>query len=179
MAEAYSVLNFSRLGLRYIAEGTDRRLFLLVLVLPAPIVACGRQRDPPACVRRSLVCTLGFMTTFIIGHSITLSLAALNAVTIPSRPVEVLMAASVPVPAVNDTPRAGKRIPEPRPMQARDAGCIIAIPQVGGGIIATSVALPERRRDRITSPCPLISTVYLNACVPALNPSENQDRGRS
>ncbi len=90
-----------RLGMRHIAEGTDHLLFLLVLLLPAPLLVSGLRWGPPSGVRQSLLRILGIVTAFTIGHSITLSLAALNAVNVPSRPVEVLIAVSILVSAVH------------------------------------------------------------------------------
>ena len=40
-----------------------------------------------------------------------------------------------------------KDTPESRPVQAPEAGRIVAIPEVGGSIIGTNVAPPERCRD--------------------------------
>ncbi|AXC16213.1 putative membrane protein (plasmid) [Acidisarcina polymorpha] len=88
------------LGLRHIAEGTDHLLFLLVLLLPAPLLAVGPRWGAPATVRRSLLHILGIVTAFTIGHSLTLTLAAMNFVHVPSRPVEVLIAVSILVSAV-------------------------------------------------------------------------------
>jgi hypothetical protein len=99
-----SGLQFSsvfHLGMRHIAEGTDHLLFLLVLLLPAPLLVSGRRWGPPAGVRQSLVRILGIVTAFTIGHSITLSLAALGLVQVPERPIEVLIAASILVSAVH------------------------------------------------------------------------------
>jgi hypothetical protein len=90
-----------RLGMRHIADGTDHLLFLLALLLPSPLLVMGPKWGPPTSVRQSLLRTLGIVTAFTIGHSITLSLAALGAVTIPSRPVEVLIAVSIFVSAVH------------------------------------------------------------------------------
>jgi hypothetical protein len=90
-----------RLGMRHIAEGTDHLLFLLVLLLPAPLLAMGANWGPPAGIRQSLLRILGIVTAFTIGHSLTLSLAALGAVTVPSRPVEVLIAISILVSAIH------------------------------------------------------------------------------
>jgi hypothetical protein len=89
------------LGMRHIAEGTDHLLFLLVLLLPAPLLVSGRRWGPPAGVRQRLVRILGIVTAFTIGHSITLSLAALGLVRVPERPIEVLIAASILVSAVH------------------------------------------------------------------------------
>ena len=90
-----------RLGMRHIAEGTDHLLFLLVLLLPAPLLAAGARWAAPATVRQSLLHILGIVTAFTIGHSLTLTLAAMNIVHVPSRPVEVLIAVSILVSAVH------------------------------------------------------------------------------
>ena len=90
-----------RLGMRHIAEGTDHLLFLLVLLLPAPLLAAGSRWDRPAGVRQSLIRILGIVTAFTIGHSITLTLAAMNFVRAPERPIEVLIAVSILVSAVH------------------------------------------------------------------------------
>ena len=65
-----------RLGMRHIAEGTDHLLFLLALLLPAPLVVSCSRWAGPADVRRSLFRILKIVTAFTIGHSITLALAA-------------------------------------------------------------------------------------------------------
>ena len=89
------------LGTRHIAEGTDHLLFLLVLLLPAPLVASGgrwRERSP---VTRSLRQIVSIVTAFTAGHSLTLLLAATGVVQVPSRPVEVLIAGSILVSAAH------------------------------------------------------------------------------
>ena len=90
-----------RLGMRHIAGGTDHLLFLLVLLLPAPLLFSNMGWGPPSGARRSLLRILSIVTAFTIGHSITLTLAAFNALRIPSRPVEVLIAVSILVSAVH------------------------------------------------------------------------------
>lgn len=90
-----------RLGVRHIAEGTDHLLFLLALLLPAPLLVKGARWGAPIGARQSLFRILGIVTAFTIGHSITLSLAALGALTVPSHPVEVLIAFSILVSAVH------------------------------------------------------------------------------
>lgn len=89
------------LGMRHIAEGTDHLLFLLVLLLPAPLLAVGKGWVARATVRQSLLHILGIVTAFTIGHSLTLTLAAMNFVHVPSRPVEVLIAVSILISAVH------------------------------------------------------------------------------
>lgn len=90
-----------RLGMRHIAEGTDHLLFLLVLLLPAPLLVSGACWGPPATLRQSLLRILGIVTAFTIGHSITLGLAAFGLVHAPERPIEVLIAVSILVSAVH------------------------------------------------------------------------------
>ncbi len=89
------------LGMRHIAEGTDHLLFLLTLLLPAPLLAIGARWAAPATMRQSLLHILGIVTAFTIGHSLTLTMAAMNFVHVPSRPVEVLIAVSILVSAVH------------------------------------------------------------------------------
>jgi hypothetical protein len=90
-----------RLGMRHIAEGTDHLLFLFVLLLPAPLLAVGRRWAAPASTRQSLLHILGIVTAFTIGHSLTLTLAAMNFIHVPARPVEILIAVSILVSAVH------------------------------------------------------------------------------
>lgn len=90
-----------RLGVRHIAEGTDHLLFLLALLLPAPLLArCGHWSQR-ATVRRSLMQILRIVTAFTLGHSLTLALAAFGLMSLPSRPVEVLIAISILVSAIH------------------------------------------------------------------------------
>ncbi len=90
-----------RLGMRHIAEGTDHLLFLLALLLPAPLLVIGSRWGGFAGVRGSLLRILKVVTAFTVGHSITLGLAALGLVRVPSRPIEVLIAVSILVSAVH------------------------------------------------------------------------------
>jgi hypothetical protein len=89
------------LGVRHIAEGTDHLLFLLALLLPAPLLACGGRWSGRATVRGTLMQIFRIVTAFTIGHSLTLGLAAFGLVRLPSRPVEVLIAVSIFISAVH------------------------------------------------------------------------------
>ena len=95
------LLSLFRLGMRHIAEGTDHLLFLLVLLLPAPLGVIGSRWTGVTGVRSSLLRILRIVTAFTLGHSITLGLAAFGFVHLPSRPVEVLIAVSILVTAVH------------------------------------------------------------------------------
>jgi hypothetical protein len=90
-----------RLGMRHIAEGTDHLLFLLVLLLPAPLIVMGSRWAGFAGVRSSVFRILRIVTAFTIGHSITLVLAVFGLVRVPSRPIEVLIAVSILVSAIH------------------------------------------------------------------------------
>lgn len=70
---------YTELGIEHIATGTDHLLFVLALFL-----LCA--------TRRVLVATI---TSFTVGHSVTLALAALNVVNPPSAPIEACIALSV------------------------------------------------------------------------------------
>ena len=89
------------LGIHHIAEGTDHLLFLLVLLLPAPLVAAGKRWRGFRGVKRSVGQLLKIVTAFSIGHSLTLLIGSLGWVQMPSRPVEVLIALSIFVSAVH------------------------------------------------------------------------------
>ncbi len=99
--ETTSFLGIVRLGMHHIAEGTDHLLFLLVLLLPAPLIAAGARWDGYAGVRSGATRLLRVVTAFTIGHSLTLAAAASGWVRAPSAVVEVLIAVSILVSAVH------------------------------------------------------------------------------
>jgi hypothetical protein len=90
-----------RLGMRHIAEGTDHLLFLLALLLPAPLMVFDSRWVGFAGVRHSLLQILKVVTAFTIGHSITLAFAASGLVHVPARPIEVLIAVSILISAAH------------------------------------------------------------------------------
>jgi hypothetical protein len=90
-----------RLGMRHIAEGTDHLLFLLALLLPAPLLVIGWRWGGFAGTRHAVLQILKVVTAFTVGHSLTLALAAWGWVHVPSRPIEVLIAISILVSAVH------------------------------------------------------------------------------
>jgi HupE / UreJ protein len=93
-----------RLGMQHIAEGTDHLLFLLALLLPAPLlvrnVRNGRWAGH-ASIRLCLLRIGAVVTAFTVGHSVTLAAGAMNVVHVPSRAVEVLIAVSILVSAAH------------------------------------------------------------------------------
>jgi hypothetical protein len=89
-------------GVVHIWAGYDHVLFLLALLLPSVLRREGRGWRPVDRLRPALLDVLRIVTAFTVAHSITLSLAALEIVTLPSRLVESTIAASVVLAAVNN-----------------------------------------------------------------------------
>ncbi len=89
------------LGVRHIAEGTDHLMFLLVLLLPAPLVVVGKRWGGFGGTRYSIFRLLRIVTAFTIGHSITLLLGATGWLRVPGQPVEILIAFSIFVSALH------------------------------------------------------------------------------
>lgn len=89
------------LGMRHIAEGSDHLLFVLLLLLPAPLVARRRSWAGSRPLADTLRGILVIVTAFTVGHSLTLAAAVLGVLRLPSEPVEVLIAGSVLVSAIH------------------------------------------------------------------------------
>ena len=94
---------------QYIVDGTwhiwigyDHILFLLSLLLPAVLLRRNQQWEPAPTLKGSFVEVLKVVTAFTLAHSITLSLAALGVISLPSRLVESVIAASVVLAALNN-----------------------------------------------------------------------------
>ncbi|MBL8511045.1 MAG: HupE/UreJ family protein, partial [Betaproteobacteria bacterium] len=96
------LLSFVADGVKHIAIGFDHILFLLALLLPAVMVRPDRQWLPQKDLRTTFWSVFSIVTAFTIAHSITLSLAALEVVQLPSRLVESLIAASVLLTAIDN-----------------------------------------------------------------------------
>jgi HupE / UreJ protein len=93
--------NMVTLGIHHIAEGTDHLLFLLVLMLPAPLMAAGKKWGQSGGTRFSLVHLFTIATAFTIGHSLTLLAGSLGWLRLPEQPVETLIASSILIGAVH------------------------------------------------------------------------------
>lgn len=90
-----------RLGMQHISEGTDHLLFLLVLLLPSPLLVEKKRWADFGGIRYSLTRVLVIVTSFTVGHSLTLIIGALGWVRLPTQPIEVLIAVSIIVSAVH------------------------------------------------------------------------------
>src|SRR5262245_1438072 len=97
---ARSFANFVCLGVKHILTGYDHLLFLFGLLV----------------VARGFFSSLGIITSFTIAHSITLAVATLQLVQIPSRIVEPLIAVSIVFVGIEnllrgDIPKARRMVP--------------------------------------------------------------------
>ena len=88
-------------GIRHIWLGFDHLLFLMTLLLPSVVSRHGRQWHARNGLRESAVDILKVVTAFTLAHSLTLSLATLEIIAVPSRIVESLIALTVFVGALN------------------------------------------------------------------------------
>lgn len=89
-------------GAHHIREGFDHLLFLLSLLLPAVLVRREGRWLAASSFRHAFADAAKIVTAFTLAHSITLGVAALGLVTLPSRLVESAIALSVVLAALNN-----------------------------------------------------------------------------
>ncbi len=95
-------VDYVREGVWHIWIGFDHILFLLSLLLPAVLVWRQRNWQPSPSLRGAFWNVAKVVTAFTLAHSITLSLATLGVVSLPTRWVESVIAASVVLAALNN-----------------------------------------------------------------------------
>jgi hypothetical protein len=95
-------VDYAREGVWHIWIGYDHILFLLSLLLPAVLAWRDGRWHPAASFRDAFIDVLKIVTAFTVAHSITLTLATLGVVALPSRWVESAIAASVVLAALNN-----------------------------------------------------------------------------
>lgn len=88
------------LGVQHIAEGTDHQLFLLTLLLPAPLLAVRRGWTGLAPPRTAVGRIAAITLAFTLGHSVTLALGTLG-LPVPQQPIEALIAVSILIAAAH------------------------------------------------------------------------------
>jgi len=91
-----------RLGVWHIWIGLDHILFLFALILPSVLQRDGKRWRPADRFGTAFVKILTIVTCFTVAHTITLSLAALGVVKVPSRVVESVIAASIAIAALHN-----------------------------------------------------------------------------
>jgi hypothetical protein len=94
--------DYVRHGVWHIWIGFDHILFLVSLLLPAVLVRQEGRWQGRDTLRASVMDVLKIVTAFTLAHSLTLTLAALGALSLPSRLVESAIAASVVLAALNN-----------------------------------------------------------------------------
>lgn len=94
--------DYLREGVWHIWIGFDHILFLVSLLLPSVLLWRGARWQPAERFRASFWEVAKVVTAFTAAHSITLSLATLGWVSLPSRWVESAIAASVVLAALNN-----------------------------------------------------------------------------
>ena len=93
---------YAKDGVWHIWIGYDHILFLLALLLPAVLLRKNGQWEPAPTLRGAFIEVVKVVTAFTVAHSITLTLASLQIITLPSRLVESVIAASVVLAALNN-----------------------------------------------------------------------------
>jgi hypothetical protein len=89
-------------GVSHIASGTDHLCFLFALLLPSVLRRRGGQWESVGQLKPALLEVLKVVTSFTLAHSVTLGLAAFEVVHPEPKWVEVAIAASVGLAALNN-----------------------------------------------------------------------------
>jgi hypothetical protein len=97
-----SFADYFHAGVWHILSGIDHLLFLISLLLPAVLLRRNRHWEPVTGARPALISIFKVVTAFTVAHSLTLTLAALDIVKLPSRLTESVIAASIVVAALNN-----------------------------------------------------------------------------
>jgi HupE / UreJ protein len=89
-------------GIWHIWKGFDHVLFLLTLLLPSVLLAATARVSGRASFTTTILDVLKIVTAFTVAHSLTLTLAVLDWVSLPSRLVESGIALTVFLGALNN-----------------------------------------------------------------------------
>lgn len=102
LTQQHTLFSFWQEGIGHIWAGYDHILFLLSLLLPVVLMRHQQKWQPVQRWQTALLDATGIVTAFTLAHSLTLVLAALNWIYLPSRLVESLIAASVIIAAIHN-----------------------------------------------------------------------------
>ena len=94
------VMAMLKLGMHHIWIGIDHILFLLALLLPSVLHRQHGSWEPVFGFRPALWNVVAIVTLLTVAHTITLRLAALGTVNLPSRLVESIIAVSIAIAAL-------------------------------------------------------------------------------
>lgn len=131
---------YYKAGIWHILSGVDHLMFLLSLLLPAVLQRENRQWKPIPQARSAVINILKVVTAFTLAHSITLTLAALDAVRLPSRLTESVIAGSIIIAALNNI------IPVVTESRARIAFGFGLLHGFGFASVLTDMGLPQGAR---------------------------------
>lgn len=95
-------IDYAKMGIWHISIGFDHILFLLALLLPSVLRREDGQWQAVTHLRTALWDVLKIVTAFTFAHSITLSLATLQIISLPTRWVESAIAVSIVLAALNN-----------------------------------------------------------------------------
>ena len=95
-------VDYTKEGVWHIWIGFDHILFLISLLLPAVLIRENKEWQPVEKFKPAFRSVLKIVTVFTLAHSITLWLAVMDYVTLPSRLVESSIAFSIIVTAFNN-----------------------------------------------------------------------------
>lgn len=90
-----------QLGMSHIKEGTDHLLFLLVLLIPAPLFVERRRWSGFVGTKKSIWKLFKIITAFTFGHSVTLLLGTIGWIPFSSRLIEIMIAVSILISAIH------------------------------------------------------------------------------
>lgn len=95
-------IDYLRQGIHHIWIGTDHVLFVITLLLPSVLFYRDRRWRPRERAGSAVREVVEVITGFTVAHSITLALAVLGVVSLPSRLVESAIALSIVLMALNN-----------------------------------------------------------------------------
>ncbi len=95
-------ITFIKQGIWHILMGFDHILFVITLMLPAVLLYRNKKWQGVDKLKPAIVSLLKVVTAFTVAHSITLSLATLGIISLPTKWVESAIALSVIIVAVNN-----------------------------------------------------------------------------
>lgn len=93
---------FLREGVRHILTGYDHVLFLLCLLLPSVMRRTPHGWRPVDHLSQAVLPVIGIVSAFTVAHSITLGLAALKIVSLPSSFIEPAIAVTIVLAALDN-----------------------------------------------------------------------------
>ncbi len=93
---------FLREGVRHILTGYDHVLFLLCLLLPSVMRRTPQGWRPVERLSQAVLPVVGIVSAFTVAHSITLGLAALKIVSLPSAFIEPAIAVTIVLAALDN-----------------------------------------------------------------------------